>query len=216
MKKPIILFDLDGTIIDSTEAIVLSFYDTFDTFALKKPKEEEILNFIGHTLEDMFIYLRVDKSRVEGCVLEYKRNYRKRSLSMTTLLPNAKESVILAYSFARLGIVTTKTRKYSKDILEHLNIMKYFDVLIGRENVINPKPHKEPIEKALLQMSADRSNAWMIGDTKLDLISAKNANIKSIGLLSGYGKENELMKYSKNIRADSLEAVKYILQNYIK
>ncbi len=214
MKKLTILFDLDGTIIDSTEAIVLSFYDTFDTFVLKKPKEEEILDLIGHTLEDMFLYLNVDKSQVEGCVLEYKRNYRKRSLAMTTLLPNAKKSVKLAHSFARLAIVTTKTGKYSQEILEHLDIMKYFDVLIGREHVSNPKPHKEPVETALFKMNAQKSNAWMIGDTKLDLISAKNANINSIGLLSGYGKKEELIKYSKNIMVDSLEAIKYILYNY--
>ncbi len=216
MKKTIILFDLDGTVIDSTDAIVLSFYDTFDIFALKRPKKEEILKFVGHTLEDMFIYLGVDKNFVDECVFEYKKSYRKRSLLMTTLLPNAKKSIEFAYSFARLGVVTTKTGKYSKDILEHLDVMKYFDVLIGREDISNPKPHKEPIEKALLQMSAGKSNAWMIGDTKLDLISAKNANIKSVGLLNGYGKQEELIKYSDNIEDDSLRAVKYIFQNCIK
>ncbi len=216
MKKITILFDLDGTLIDSTQAIILSFNDTFDTFNFQKPTQEEICKYIGYTLEDMFTFLKIEKRYINDCILEYKKIYRKRSLLMTKLLPDAKEAVLLAHSFAKLGIVTTKTGIYSKEILEHLGIMKYFDVLIGREQVLNPKPHKEPIEKALLQMNATTEEAWMIGDTKLDLLSAKNANINSIGVLCGYAKEDELKKYSKYIEPNSLNAVQYIVDNFWK
>jgi len=216
LKKPIILFDLDGTLIDSTEAIVLSFYDTFEKFSLEKPKREDIVKNIGHTLEDMFISLGVSKDLVDECVLEYKRNYRKRSLSMTHLLPNAKDAIEFAYSFARLGIVTTKTGRYSKEILEHMGIMKYFEVLIGREDVEHPKPHEEPIQKALYQMKSSTLDVWMIGDTKLDLLCAKRANVNAVGVLSGYGKYEELKEHSDMIEKNSLDAVKFILQNYTK
>ena len=216
MKKPIILFDLDGTLIDSTEAIVLSFYDTFENFSLEKPKREDIVKNIGHTLEDMFISLDVEDGLIQQCVSEYKKNYRKRSLLMTSLLPGAKEAIELAYSFARLGIVTTKTGKYSKEILEHLGVMRYFEVLIGREDVFHPKPHKEPIEKALHYMNTSTLNVWMIGDTVVDMLCAESANVQALGVLSGYASKKELSSYADTIKENALEAVKYILQNYTK
>lgn len=209
MKKTI-LFDLDGTLIDSTEAIVSSFLDVFKKFDFEKPLPKQIKRTIGHTLEDSFLLLNVDKRYIDECVKEYRNFYRQRALDMTVLLPQAKEAIELAYSFARLGVVTTKTGRYSKDILEHFGIMNYFDTLVGREDVTRPKPHSEPIEKALKQMSITKENCWMIGDTKLDLLSAQNASVKSIGVLSGYGKKEELQKYTSIIKDNSFSAVTFL------
>ncbi len=214
MKKiTTILFDLDGTLIDSTEAIISSFYDVFEKFGFDKPSKDKITKYIGHTLEDMFLYLGVEEIYVDECVKEYKNFYRQRSLKMTKLLPNAKEAIELACSFARLGIVTTKTGKYSKEILEYLDVMKYFETLVGREDVLYPKPHKEPIEKALALMAASKKGCWMIGDTKLDLLSAQNASVNSIGVLSGYGTKEELQKYTSIVKDDSLSAVLLLIKN---
>jgi phosphoglycolate phosphatase len=210
LKKITILFDLDGTLIDSTDAIVLSFLDVFEKFDFKKPSSNAIKKQIGHTLEDMFINLNVDKRYADKCVIEYKKFYMQRALEMTTLLPKAKESIIKASSFANIGIVTTKTGRYSKVILEHLEVMQYFNVLIGREDVIHPKPHGEPIEKALELMGSSKDNVWMIGDTRFDLLSAKNANVNSIGVLSGYAKEEELRKYTPLIKEDTFSAVTHL------
>jgi phosphoglycolate phosphatase len=87
--------------------------------------------------------------------------------------------------------------------------MHYFDVLIGREDVENPKPHPEPILKALTHLHSDEE-VWMIGDTKLDLLSAKEAKVFSIGVLSGYDTEETLKKYTDVIFSDALEAVAYL------
>ncbi len=209
-KNSTILFDLDGTLIDSTDAIVSSFFDVFEKFDFCKPDRDKITKYIGYTLEDMFLNLEVEEKYIVECVKEYKKFYRQRSLDMTKLLPKAKEAIKLAHTFARVGIVTTKTGRYSKELLEHLRIMNYFEVLVGREDVQNPKPHKEPIEKALKLMSATKENCWMIGDTKFDLLSAQNASIKSIGVLSGYGEEEELKKYTSIIKDNSLQAVKFL------
>ena len=214
MKKiTTILFDLDGTLIDSTDAIVSSFFDVYDKFDFQKPSKNDITKYIGHTLEDMFLGLGVEEKYIDECVKEYKKFYRQRSLDMTKLLPKAKEAIEIAHSFARLGIVTTKTGRYSKDILKHLGVMRYFEVLIGREDVTYPKPHKEPTEKALALMSASKKECWMIGDTVLDLLSAQNASVNSIGVLSGYGKKEELQKYTSMIVDDSLSAMLLLNDN---
>ncbi len=212
MKKTIILFDLDGTLIDSTEAILKCFDDSFKHFNLPTPDDEKIKALIGHPLDYMYLHLGVDKERVWDFVDVYKMHYRERSKPMTKFLPEAVEAIKLAASFARLGIVTTKTGEYSRILLEHMGVMDYFEVLIGREDVIHPKPHPEPILKALYQMKVrhhDRA-VWMIGDTCLDTVAAKDAGIKAIAVTCGYGSEESLSQCSDTLQNNTLLAVKYI------
>jgi len=83
-------------------------------------------------------------------------------------------------------------------------------VLIGREDVEMPKPDAEPILKALESFNFKGKDVYMIGDTKLDLLSAKNAKVNSIAVLCGYGKKEELQKYTNIILDDAIQAVKYL------
>jgi len=217
MKKEIvILFDLDGTLIDSTDAITGCFFYSFKKLNFDfKGTKEAIKNEIGYPLDIMYANLGVDKTKVWDFVSVYKEEYRKISKEQTYLLPNAVESVKLASSFARLGIVTTKTTEYTIPLLEYMDIMKYFETIIGRQEVKNPKPHPEPVLKCLENMKLlPNENIFMIGDTKLDLISANKAGISSVGVQCGYGKKEELSQYSSNIVTDSLEAVKMIKKSY--
>jgi len=209
-EKLIILFDLDGTLIDSTEAIVESFHHSFKTHNHPHPKDEQITALIGYPLDIMFADLGVEKSRVWDFVDTYRENYRKISTQKTILLQNAREAVVLASEFATLGIVTTKTGAYSKVLMEHFELMQHFEVLIGREDVEHPKPDPEPIIKALEVLGKSDENIWMIGDTKLDLISAKAAKVNSIGVLSGYDAFEALKEHTNVIFSDALEAVEYL------
>ena len=204
-----LLFDLDGTLIDSTDAIIEGFEVSYKQFNETVPPRKDIINLIGYPLDVMYTTLGV-KGNPWDYVDAYKEHYRKISRQMTTLLPYAREAIEKASKNYTLGIVTTKTARYSQELLEHMEIMHYFDVLIGRESVKNPKPHPEPILKAMHELKADPENTWMIGDTILDLESAKNANIKSLGVLCGYGKEKELQKYTKYLARNPLEAVEII------
>lgn len=215
--KATVLFDLDGTLIDSTEAIVESFCYAFDTFGENPPKRGAICERIGYTLEDTFYYLGVDREHVDEYVKTYKENYRKISREKTFLLDGAAEAIEYASSFARLGIVTTKTARYSKELLEHMNVMRYFETLVGREDVANVKPHEEPILKALSNLGCDlvqKSDVWMIGDTFLDVDAAKNAGIKHVALMTGYGDKEHLKNISDILVDNVLEAVCVIEKNY--
>ena len=211
MKEIIILFDLDGTLLDSTEAILLCFEDSYVDFGLKAPPREKIKALIGHTLDYMYEHLGVEKDKVWDFVDRYKFHYRKRSKLMTHFLPRAKEAIVEASKFARLGVVTTKTGSYSIELLKHMKVMDYFEVLVGREDVINPKPHPEPILKALHLMNVTNcNNIWMIGDTCLDMVSGRDAGVETVGVSCGYATINQLKRCSKVIRNDTISAVDYI------
>jgi len=206
----IILFDLDGTLIDSTDAILSTFHHTCDLNGFSRVTDEQIISLIGYPLDIMFKSVGVEDKYIWDFVATYKDKYRKISTKKTYLLADAKKSILDASRFATLGIVTTKTGKYSEVLMQHFNLMQYFDVLIGREHVENPKPHAEPILKALEKLDTKNKEIWMIGDTKLDLISAQNANINSIGVLSGYGTKESLQEYTNIIFTDISQAVDYL------
>jgi len=205
-----ILFDLDGTLIDSTEAILESFGVVYDSFGKTAPEPEEITKLIGYPLDIMFQMLGVSLHEADAYVAAYKEYYRLISRKKTTLLPLAKEAVKLASTIATLGVVTTKTARYSEELLEHLGIMHYFKTLVGRESVTHPKPHPEPILKAVNTLMALPEHTWMIGDTTLDLIAARDAGVHGIGVLCGYGTQYDLNKHTSHVVNDAHDAVKLI------
>jgi len=211
IRGKIVLFDLDGTIIDSTEAILESFAKAYVSFGTVVPEEETIKSLIGLPLDVMFVRLGVDEAEAMAYVKAYKAHYRTIHTEKTVLLPRAKEAIECAYVYAKLGVVTTKTSEYSRELLEHFGLMQYFDVLIGREDVEHPKPHSEPVIKALKALEYRFGRvAYMIGDTTADMIAAEEADIGSIGVLTGYMSEEELDDYADFIKTDAYEAVKLI------
>ena len=173
--------------------------------------DEDIKSLIGYPLDIMYQELGVEQENVWDFVDAYKERYKLISKDQTELLEDTKEALSLASSFARLSIVTTKTGSFTIPLLEHLDIMQYFEFVTGRENVEHPKPHPEPILKTLDLMNIKKtSNIWMVGDTHLDMMSASSAGVNSVGVLCGYGKEEELKELTSHITSNSLEAVKLI------
>jgi len=206
-----ILFDLDGTLIDSTEAILESFDVALGTFGEVLPDVAAIKAEIGHPLDVMFRTLGVSEEKVWDHVRAYKQHYRKISCQKTLLLPDALEAVKLASKHATLGIVTTKTAEYSREMLEYMGVMVYFDVLIGREDVTHPKPHPEPVFKAVAALKADKNRCWMIGDTPMDIRAAEAAGIAHVAVSCGYADERSLAEYTSDIAPNAYEAVKIII-----
>jgi len=209
-KDKIILFDLDGTLIDSTEAILESFAVACKTFNEDIPSDKAIKEQIGHPLDKMFLALGISRD-VDKYMQAYKMHYREISRKKTILLPMAREAIELASEYAILGVVTTKTAEYSIELLEYFGVMDKFSVLIGREDVVNPKPNPEPVLKALNQLPKVTSGIWMIGDTCMDMQAASSANIQNMAVLCGYGNTKLLSECTDNIVQNSYEAVKYII-----
>ena len=213
MKENIILFDLDGTLIDSTDAIVSTFYHSFEVMNFTfNGDDESIKSVIGYPLDSMYSQLGVPTKDIWTFVDVYKERYRQISTAQTFLLQDAMASLHCAKNFARLSVVTTKTGSYTLPLLEHMNILHFFEHITGREHVQNPKPHPEPILRTLdlMNVNSSHSNIWMIGDTKLDLIAAKEANISGVGVLCGYGKKSDLALHTSHITDNALSAVQLI------
>ena len=208
-----ILFDLDGTLINSTSAILDGFDTAFKAHGKDVPNHDELKSLIGHPLDVMFARLGAPQNLIDGYIKAYKIRYEQIYLAQTSLLPFAKDAVDLASSIADVGVVTTKTSKFSEILLENLGVLNFIKVVVGRDDVLNPKPNAEPVNLALAKLGKDKRNAFMIGETQLDLMAAKNAGIKGIGLTCGYADTQSLKEHSDLIFQNAYEAVKFLASN---
>ena len=209
-----ILFDLDGTLIDSTEAILYSFDYSFSKFGIKSPKDELITPLIGVPLPQMFQKLGISDDLVDDMVKSYKECYQKIHTQKTKLLPDSKEALQIAKDIdATMAVVTSKTGKYSIELLEYFGIMKYFDTVVGSEDVTYHKPHPQPINTALKRLNKNTKDCYMIGDTCIDMSAAKNAKVKGLALLCGYGDNDSLNRCSNNVFQSVKDAVTYIVNS---
>lgn len=216
-RNKIILFDMDGTLIDSTSAIYESFCVVFARHKMPLLAEAEVARYIGYPLDKMFAFFGARREAIAQLCADYREHYIKICDEHTKMLEGAVEAIESASRFASLGIVTTKTSDSTRNILRHFGVEKHFKVIIGKDNVKNPKPHKEPILKALEAMrcagvSAESHKIFMIGDTILDLLSARDAKIVGLGVLCGYGIKADLEKYSKFIFETTKDAVEFAKQ----
>lgn len=209
MKEKILLFDLDGTLIDSTDAILESFLKTTRFYGINlDEKRDEVCALIGMTLPDMFLKMGVMSEKIDECIGIYRGYYREVFLEKTYLLPKVKESLETLPDAYKMAVVTSKSHFFSEKILENLKILKYFFTIVGIEDVKEPKPSAQPILKALEGIDYDRSRVFMIGDTSFDMQAAQNAGVIGIGVRGKYQKDLE--KYTPFVFANVAEALDYI------
>ncbi len=186
-----VVFDLDGTLIDSTEAIVASMFHTFDELNLDRPSRKAIIDSIGAVLEKQ-IATMTDHDPIE-CTRVYRAHYGATACEQTVALPGAHDALqALADAGFALGFATSKRRSYSEIILEHLGLLDFFTARVGPDDVTNHKPHPEPIHLAASQLGLDPASMMYVGDLPIDHQAATAAGAPCICVTTGYASRTEL------------------------
>jgi len=171
MQKTII-FDLDGTLIDSADGIVEAFNYAMTQNGLKSQPAEEIKKHIGYSLEHMFG--QYTNSKTELLKSHFQTKAAKTVVNSTNPLEGADDTVAsLIESGYKLGIATTKIRSNVDSILNKLGWEKYFCRVIGGDEFTNIKPDPEQFSSLMALMKADPENTVIVGDTINDILPAK-------------------------------------------
>jgi len=184
MKKiDTVLFDLDGTLIDTNKIIIQSFQYTFEThFPNIKMDVDKILTFIGPTLQQTFSEYTNDPFVIQDMITSYRKHYVENEMGLFEIYPNVIEVVTtLKEEGYNLGIVTSKFKEAAWPSFTHYDLDKLFDVFISLDEVEIPKPDRNPIDLALSRFG-NTKGAIMIGDNKSDILAGKNAGIYSAGV----------------------------------
>ncbi|MBS4174043.1 pyrophosphatase PpaX [Bacillus sp. FJAT-49736] len=183
MQKHIstILFDLDGTLIDTNELIIASFLHTFNHYYPGKYTREDVLPFIGPSLKETMS--SIDPDRVDEMI----ERYRTHNLANHDLLVKEFDGVYetvqtLKEKGYKLAIVSTKMSATVKKGLKLTNLDSFFEIIVAIDDVENVKPHPEPIEKALKLLGSTPQESIMVGDNYHDIVGAKNAGTLSAGV----------------------------------
>jgi len=188
-----ILFDLDGTLIDTNKLITESFYHTFNQFGLEF-SHDEILAFNGPPLKETFEKIDLDKA--EAMITTYREHNLEHHDAYVKIFPNVKETLdALKKQGIQLGIVTTKMRGTAIRGMKLTGIYDYFDTIIAIDDITNPKPHPEPVLSAMKNIQADPETTLMVGDNHHDIESGQNAGVKTAGVAWSLKGEEVLKKY---------------------
>jgi HAD superfamily hydrolase (TIGR01549 family) len=175
----LILFDLDGTLIQSTE-IILNVFDQMikKYFPQEKLDHKTLTSFLGQTLQQTFGMYTSDPQLIEEIIVDYREQTEKDLNKGIKSYPHAKETIEYFKSKdIYVGIVTSKMNKVAKSHLKLAGLDQVIDHLIGHDDVKNHKPHAEPIEKALAYFDVLPQDAIYVGDHENDIKSANNANV---------------------------------------
>ncbi|WP_042353986.1 pyrophosphatase PpaX [Bacillus rubiinfantis] len=183
MSKQIttLLFDLDGTLIDTNELIIASYLHTLEKFYPGRFKREDVLPFMGPTLHEAFS--SIDHDQVEEMIAEYRSFNLARHDELVTEFPGVWETMkVLKDKGFKLGVVTTKRYDVAMKGLRLTKLDGFFDTVIALDHVKKVKPDPEPIFTALERLEASSAEAIMVGDNFHDILGGKNAGTLTAGV----------------------------------
>lgn len=206
MTKKYILFDLDGTITDSSEGITKSVQHALKKLGIEENDQAMLRRFIGPPLDESFEkFYGLDKETALKAVDYYRERYSDTGIyenvlfdGITDMLAGLKEDGFI------VALATCKPEMYVPRILKYFDIEKYFDIAVGSELEGGERRHKnQVIDEVFNRLMAAgltgmdsleiiKSQSIMIGDRKDDILGAKASGIDSMGVRYGFAEEQEL------------------------
>ncbi len=187
LSRPLaVLFDLDGTLIDSIELILNSARHAFRGRDGRVPDDAEWLSGVGIPLATMFRRYARDEADVQALIA----TYREYQLEHHDRLTRCYDEVVETVDFLRAaghpcGIVTSKTEWLARKGLEHVGLARHFDVIIGCDSCERHKPDPEPVLLALDRLSYATDEAVFVGDSVHDMFAGNAAGVATIAALWG-------------------------------
>ena len=180
------LFDLDGTLIDSIDLILRSYRHTMKTHRGYEPPDDVWMEGLGTPLWVQFRRWTVDEAEIRSMVETYRAYNLAHHDELVRPYDGVAEQVRRLHSAGKkLALVTSKLRGGALRGLRVAGIEDAFDVVVGADDVTHPKPHPEPVQRALEQTGSAPSDAIFIGDSRHDIECGRAAGVKTAAVLWG-------------------------------
>ena len=214
MDKDYILLDLDGTLIDPKEGITNSVQHSLRALGIEACDRDELLRFIGPPLRDSYrVFYGFDEVKAELAVAKYREYFAVAGILENTLYPGVPELLReLQVCGKTVALATSKPWVYAEKILESYGLREHFSFIAGSELDGARSRKSELIRYALDNVGcSDLGRAVMVGDREHDVIGANEIGIESVGVLYGYGSENELRNANTTYIARNVDELCVVL-----
>ena len=204
-------FDLDGTLGDSGQGLADTIDAMCEQLGLPQPGKAIVTTWVGNGMEVL-----LDRALAWANVTvtpEYREKarailvecYQKELLSGSPLFPEVKETLEKLYAEGiQLALITNKPSRFVPDLMNYIGISHLFTIMLGADDSVKIKPHPTPIFKVLGELGVTQSEFVFVGDSRNDILAAKNAGVKSIALTYGYN-------YGEPIENESPD---YVINNF--
>ncbi|MBN1953495.1 MAG: HAD family hydrolase [Anaerolineae bacterium] len=202
-----LLFDLDGTLMDSDDQAVAALAQRLTRLGFKNPQRAArrfvmlaetpgnsaltVLDMVG--LDNLFTGLSNRVHRWRGAP----------SPANFAIIPGCAEAVRHLAGRYRLGVVTTRAQREAEAFLEQFEIRSQFEIVVSRESTWRIKPHPAPVRYASRALGLPPERCAMVGDTTVDVLSARRAGAWAVAVLCGFGELEELQRVQAHLILDS-------------
>jgi phosphoglycolate phosphatase len=189
--RPVLIFDLDGTLVDSKKDLTASVNYIRNRFDLPDLTEHEIARFIGNgalMLIRRALGHQATEANVQAGLQMFLSYYRAHMLDSTVLYPGVRETLD-RLATCKLAVLTNKPVHFSCSMLDGLGIYRLFDAVYGGNSFDHKKPDPVGIYQILSDTKGQRERAWMIGDSAVDVLTGRNAGVRTCGVTYGYATE---------------------------
>lgn len=209
----LLLFDLDGTLIDSKSDLANSINLMLSDLGRSTLSEATVGGFVGDGVRVLVRrsltatepnHREPDEDLHSKAIALMHSHYANEMLKTTRLYPRVTET-LAAFDHKRKAVVTSKEVRFTRIILEHFDIAKYFDAIVGGDTTPARKPDPGPVLEAMKQLGGSASETVMIGDSENDVIAGKRAGAYTCAVSYGFRSAEELRLTEPDVLLDSFD-----------
>lgn len=194
----LVMFDLDGTLIETAPEICDAVNDTLQHFGLAQVQQGQVDRWIGHGTRELLVQAlaqvrRLTVEEVRRCddlpliAAEFDRHYQRRCGTRSHLYPHVREVLqTLRAQGIYLAVVTNKEARYTRTVLAAHDLAPMFDRVVSGDTLPTKKPDPAGIQSCLAQFQVEAARALFVGDSSIDVASARNAGVPVWALPYGY------------------------------
>jgi HAD superfamily hydrolase (TIGR01549 family) len=206
----LLMFDLDGTLVDSLDGVIFALEKTFDHLNLPRITKEKLISFIGVSVSDMLTRctnIPHSSEEFKQIYTTFKEYFNQFANKHSRLYPNTVH-ILDHFSHKRKIIVTNRKHDIASLTLSHFKLHDYFDIIIGSDDATCVKPSGCPIEKALTRFQCLPERAAIIGDMDIDVYAGKDAGVITCAIRGGIGLLDDLIKSDPDYLINDLAQLK--------
>jgi len=211
----LVIYDLDGTLIDTNKDVIFETVNRVITeLGEKELLEPTIDEIVRLPFNEAFrrILPETKHNKVPLCLKRYREIYAEIAPDKTSILPGAVETLT---HFKKLGIkqsiATLKHSNVASKILGRLDLLPYFDLVLGVNDVVNPKPAPDVVELTLTRLGVEPGEAVLVDDSTIGLESGMKAGVYTVGVTTGDDDREKLEALGPDHLVDRLRELTFYI-----